>query len=291
VIAAAKFGVGVVSGSTAMVAEAAHSVADTSNQGFLLASIRLGTREPTPTHPFGHGQQRFLWTFLASLIMFLAGAVFAIGYGIYELASGGRGEGDLAVAYVVLAVAFVAEGISWARALRQTRTEVREAGKPLLRHVRQSRDPNMKMVLFEDSAALIGVLLAAVGLALHAITRQAFWDQAASIAIGVLLMGVAVFIGHDAQDLLIGTSVRPEEREAIERSILEHYEVVSVIELLTLVLGPRSLLVPARVDLDDELDAGRVEEVSSEIARRLRELVPDVTEVFLDATPGDHPAG
>ena len=285
VIALAKAAGGLLSGSIGMLAEAAHSLADTTNQAFLLVSIALGGREPTPSRPFGSGQERFLWTFMAAVGMFLAGAVFAIGFGIYELATGGGETSGFGVAYVILALAFVAEGSSWLRARAQMRREARKADKPVLRHARESRDPNVKMVLFEDSAALVGLVLAGAGVALNEITGLTFWDPAASVAIGLLLVSVAFWMGRDTKHLLVGTAALPEEREAIERTIEEFDEVDEVQELLTLVLGPSALLVAARIDLRDDLESGRVERVSTEIDRRLREVVPDVTEVFLDATP------
>ena len=284
-IAVAKLGAGLVTGSTAMLAEAAHSVADTTNQSFLLISIALGRRDPTESRPFGHGQERFLWTFMAAIGMFLAGAIFAIGFGGYELMAGGGESKDFLVAYAVLAVAFAAEGTSWARAVRQTRREARTAGKPALRHVRESRDPNLKMVLFEDSVALIGIALAAAGVALNEITGRTVFDPTASVLIGLLLVSVAFWIGRDVKHLLVGTAALPEEREAIERVINEYDEVEEVQELLTLVLGPNALLVAARIDLRNDVDGERIERVSTQIDRRLREVVPDVTEVFLDATP------
>jgi cation diffusion facilitator family transporter len=285
-IAVAKLGGGLLSGSAAMFAEAAHSLADTTNQAFLLASIQLGKREPTPARPFGFGQERYLWTFMAAVGMFLAGAIFAIGFGGIELATGGGETEGFLVAYVVLAVSLAAEGISWVRAYRQTRGEAREAGKPLLRYARESRDPNVKMVLFEDTAALIGIALATVGIALNELTGLTFWDPTASVLIGLLLVSVAFWMGRDAKHLLIGSAALPEEREAVERTIEDYDEVVEVEELLTMVLGPNALLVAARVDLRDDIDADRIERVSTEIEERLREVVPDVTEVFLDATPG-----
>jgi cation diffusion facilitator family transporter len=285
-IAVAKLGGGLLSGSAAMFAEAAHSLADTTNQAFLLVSIQLGKREPTPARPFGFGQERYLWTFMAAVGMFLAGAIFAIGFGGIELATGGGESEGFLVAYVVLAISFAAEGTSWVRAFRQTRGEAREAGKPLSRYARESRDPNVKMVLFEDSAALIGIALATAGIALNELTGLTFWDPAASVLIGLLLVCVAFWMGRDAKHLLIGSAALPEEREALERAIEEYDEVVEVEELLTMVLGPNALLVAARVDLRDDIDAHRIERASTEIDRRLRDVVPDVTEVFLDATPG-----
>src|SRR3954454_14512598 len=285
-IALAKLGGGLLSGSAAMFAEAAHSLADTTNQAFLLVSIQLGKREPTPERPFGFGQERYLWTFMAAVGMFLAGAVFAIGFGTIELLTGGGESEGVAIAYVVLAISFLAEGTSWVRASRQPRGEAGEADKPVLRYARESRDPNVKMVLFEDSAALIGLALATAGIALNEFTGLTFWDPAASVLIGLLLVGVAFWMGRDSKHLLIGSAALPEEREAIEQAIEDYDEVVEVEELLTMVLGPNALLVAARVDLRDGVDADRVERVSTEIDQRLRDVVPDVTEVFLDATPG-----
>ncbi len=286
VIAVAKVFAGIASGSAGMLAEAAHSLADTTNQSFLLLSISLGKREPTRDRPFGFGQERYLWTFMAAVGMFLAGSIFAIGFGIYELTTGGGETEGFAIAYAVLALSLVAEGTSWMRAMRQTRAAAQAAGKPMLRYARESRDPNTKMVLFEDSAALIGIAIATTGIALNEITGSTFWDPLASVSIGLLLVAVALWMGRDAKHLLIGSAARPDERRQLERVIEDHPEVVAVRELLTMVLGPKALLVAARVDLDDEIEAARVERVSNEIDRELRDAVEDVTEVFLDATPG-----
>ena len=285
-IALCKGFAGLLTGSAGMLAEAAHSIADTGNQVFLLVSISLSSREPREDRPFGHGQERFLWTFVAAVGMFLAGAVFAIGFGIYELLSSQGEDSKFGIAYAVLAISLVAEGASWLRAFHQTRREAREADLPLLAHIRESRDPNVKMVLFEDTAALVGILLATVGIALNQLTGALVFDPIASVLIGMLLVSVAVWMGRDAKHLLVGSAALPREREAIERAIAGFEEVRDVEELLTMVLGPNALLVAARVDLRDDVPAGQVERVSSAIDGRLREVVPDVTEVFLDPTSG-----
>lgn len=285
VIAIAKLGGGLISGSTALLAEAAHSIADTTNQAFLLRSISLAQRDPDPERPFGQGRQRFLWTFVAAVAMFVAGATFAVGYGIARLVHGGEKEGGAAIAWATLAVAFVAEGSSWLRARRQTRAEAREAGRPLKAYVRESRDPSVKMVLLEDSAALIGIAIAAVGIGLDQFTGATIWDPAASIAIGFLLIGVAAWMANDTAGLLIGASARPDEREAIERVLEEDPHITEVLELLTMVLGPSSLLVAARIDLADDARGDELEQAMNDLEERLQEAVPDVTEVFLDPTP------
>jgi cation diffusion facilitator family transporter len=289
VIAVTKLAGGLMSGSTALLAEAAHSVADTTNQAFLLASIRLAQREPDTDQPFGHGRDRYLWTFLAAVGMFVAGAVFAVGYGVMELLKGSEGDGGFLIAWITLAIAVIAEGASWLRALHQTRSEARDAGKPLRAYIRESRDPNVKMVLFEDTAALLGVAIAAAGIGLHQVTGQAFWDPVASLFVGALLIVVAVGMARDTGHLLVGAAARPDEREAIERVLAGHEDVDEVLELLTMVLGPNALLVAARVDLATGIDADRVEQSMSELSGAIHEAVPDVTEVFLDATPGKRP--
>jgi cation diffusion facilitator family transporter len=286
-IAVTKLAGGMISGSTALLAEAAHSLADTANQAFLLVSLKLGGRRPTEDQPFGYGHQRFLWTFMAAIGMFLAGAVFAIGYGIMQLLSGPEEEAGFGIAWITLAIALVAEGTSWVRAMRQTRGEAREAGKPILRYARESRDPNVKMVLFEDTVALAGIVIAAVGIGLDQVTGSSWFDPAASVVIGLMLVSVAIWMARDTGHLLVGAAALPEERDQMERVIEAHEAVVEVKELLTMALGPNALLVAARVDLEDGMDGGRIERASAEIDEALREAVPDVTEVFLDATPGE----
>jgi cation diffusion facilitator family transporter len=284
-IAVAKIAAGAISGSAAMLAEAAHSLADTTNQSFLLYSIHLADRPPDPEHPFGSGRERFLWTFVAAVGTFLAGAVFAIGFGVYELVNPPGAETEFLIPFAVLGLSLLTEGFSWLRALRQTRAEARHEGLGYLDYVRLSRDPNVKMVLFEDSAALIGIGLAALGIGLQAITGTESWDPAASVAIGAMLIGVAFWMARDARYMLVGASARPDERAALEEALEAFPEIDEVRELLTLILGPNALLVAARIDLAHGLDADRIERVSDEIEARLRDVVPDVSEVFVDATP------
>jgi cation diffusion facilitator family transporter len=283
----AKLAGGIASGSGALLAEAAHSLADTTNQCFLLFSMRLASRDSDDTHPFGHGQERFLWAFMAAIFMFVGGAVFAVGYGIKELLGGGE-EGGFAIAWIVLAVSAVAEIVSWVRAMRQARAEAREAGLPFVRFIRESRDPTSKAVVFEDSAAVIGLLIAAAGIGLHQATGHAAFDASAAIGVGLLLMITAVALARDIRGLLTGEAARPDEREEIERVLESADEVDEVLELLTMVLGPRALLVAARLNFRDGLSAAQIEEAANRIADEVREVVPDVRQMFLDPTaPGE----
>ena len=285
-ITVVKLVAGIVSGSAAMLAEGAHSVADTANQGFLLLSIQRGERAPDEEHPFGHGKERFFWSFLAAVMIFLAGAVFSVGQGVLELVSS-RKETSFGLVYGTLAFAFVAEGLSLIRAVRQTRADARTADKGWREYIRESTEPAAKTVLAEDTVAVIGVLIAAVGVGLHQVTGSVAWDAGAAIAVGAILVYVAYLLGRNYRDLLIGAGARPEDREAIREVLSSHPGVDAVLDLRTMYVGPESLMVAARVDLDDSLDAEAIEHVANELERKLREAVPDVGEVFLDPTP--HP--
>jgi len=270
-IGIAKFAGGAISGSSAMLAEGAHSVADTTNQLFLLASLNLSEREPDADHPFGYGMERFFWSFLAAVFIFVSGAVFSVYEGVNRILSGEE-------------PGVLLEGSSLLRALRQTENEARAKRRPLAKHLRMSRDPTTKTVVFEDSAAVLGLFLAAAGLGLTQMTGSTVYDGAASVAIGIVLAIIAFLLGRDTKALLIGSSAVPEEREALQRVFTEHEDVDELIELLTMALGPESLLVAARFDIADELDSREIETLADEIEEQLREAVPDVTQVFLDPT-------
>jgi cation diffusion facilitator family transporter len=284
-IAVVKGIAGIASGSSALLAEAAHSLADTTNQLLLLVSIGLGERPPDEEHPFGYGKERFFWTLLAAVMIFLAGAVFSIGEGVLNLLRGG-GETSFSLAIATIAFAFLAEGASFARASRQVLAEAREAGVPVAKFIRQSKDPTVKAVVSEDATDLVGLLLAAAGVTLAHVTGSKAWDAAAAILVGVLLVVVAVQLGRDTKGLLIGEAAPAAERELLREAICRHDEVARVLELLTMYVGPHALLVAVRVDLVDDVPAERIERLSDEIERDLREALAAVRHVFVDATPG-----
>jgi cation diffusion facilitator family transporter len=267
-----------------MLAEAAHSIADTSNQGFLLTSLKLGERGPDERHPFGHGKERFFWSFLAAVLIFLAGAVFSIGQGILELL---RPEGvtNYLLVYATLAFAFVAEGISLIRAVRQTRAEAREAEKGWVEHVRETTEPTSKTVVGEDTVAVVGVVIAAIGVGLHQATGNSVWDAAAAIAVGVMLVYVAFVLGRNFKELLVGAGAQPEDVERIREIVQSEPGVDELLDLRTMYVGPRSLLVALRADLADGIEADDVERLANDLDERLREAVPEVSEVFFDPTP------
>jgi cation diffusion facilitator family transporter len=282
IVAVAKLAAGLLTGSSAMLAEAAHSVADTMNQAFLLTSLRRGNRPADERHPFGYGQERYFWSLLAAFGIFIAGAGFSVFEGLLSLRHGsGR---SFTVAYVVLALSFAAEGTSLIRAYRQVRGEARSSDTELLEHVRGSRDTTVKAALFEDSTAVVGLVLAAGGLVLQQVTGSPVWDGGASIAIGVLLVVVAFRLGLDSKDLLIGESADPRVLQLIRDEICGTPGIDTMLDLLTMHLGPDNLIVAARVTLDDEISADRAEDLADDIDRRLAEKLPVAPHVFIDPT-------
>jgi cation diffusion facilitator family transporter len=277
-----KLAAGILVGSSAMLAEAAHSAADTLNQGFLWASLHKSARPADARHPFGYGQERYFWSLLAAFGIFIAGAGFSIFEGL--LALGHTGSENPLPAYIVLVVAGLAEGTSLVRVLVQYRAEARRSHTEMLDQMRSSPDTTVRTTLFEDSAAMAGLALAALGLVLRQVTGSPVWDGCASIAIGVLLIVVAIRLGLDNRDYLIGRAAGPRELGAIREEIEKTPGVDELLDLLTMYLGPEHLIVAARVAFSDDISADRAEDVADDIDKRLADRLPLVPHVFLDPT-------
>ncbi|MDF3298950.1 cation diffusion facilitator family transporter [Streptomyces sp. K1PA1] len=276
VIAAAKAVGGIVAGSPALLSEAAHSVADSLNEVFLLTALRRSRRPADRKHPFGYGKERFFWSLLAAVGIFVMGGCFSVLQGVEALRNGAEESfGGYVAGLVVLAVALVAEGVSLLRALHQVR---RQGGKEGL------RDPALRTVVAEDGTAVLGVTLAMIGMALHMVTGQVVWEASASLAIGALLGYVAYRLGRDARDQLIGEAADPELSDRIRDMLEEQAEIDSVESLFTMKMGLDSVLVAARIDLAPGLDSEEVERVSVRIKASLRDAVSEADQVFLDVT-------
>jgi cation diffusion facilitator family transporter len=286
-IAIAKTVAGVASGSSAMLAEAAHSYADTLNQVFLLTAIKRSTKPADARHPFGYGMERYFWSLLAAVGILVLGAGFSIYQGVEAILARPALE-SMTLSYAVLGVSAVFEGVSWTRALLQVRGQAHADGAATLAHIRKVDDPTLKTVVFEDAAALVGIALAAAGITLHHVTEQAFWDGAASIAIGLLLIAVAFALGRENKAMLLGQSVDEDTRRAIRGVIAKSRGIDEVVELLTMRLAPDQLLVAARVDVQDDASGGALERYAEDVERQLRDQFPEIRHVFLD--PTDAPA-
>ncbi|HEU4348550.1 MAG TPA: cation diffusion facilitator family transporter [Actinoplanes sp.] len=285
VIAAAKLVAGLLSGSAAMLSEAAHSLADTVTEVFLFVALRRGRKPADEEHPFGYGKEAFVWAFIAALFTFIGGAGFSIYNGVTTITGGGE-TGDYRVSYVVLVVSFLAEGTSYLRARRQVAAESRRWGVSAARFLRLTPDTTVKAVYFEDSAALIGLMLAGAGLGLAQLTGSEIWDGLASVAIGLLLLVVASVLAHSNVSLLVGRAVPRGVHTRIADELSAIPVIVAVPTLLTMQLGPGDILVAAKVDFDDAVTGAEIEEASDDAERRLRARFPAIRYVFLDPTRG-----
>ncbi|MFD9429422.1 cation diffusion facilitator family transporter [Streptomyces sp. NPDC060002] len=276
-IAVAKALGGLFAGSPALLSEAAHSVADSLNEVFLLAALRRSRRPADARHPFGYGKERFFWSLLAAVGIFVMGGCFSFFQGVEALRSGADEKfSGYVVGLIVLGVAFLAEGVSLLRALHQVH---KQGGG-----VAGMRDPALRTVVAEDGTAVLGVTLAAIGMFLHMVTGQVVWEASASLAIGALLVYVAYRLGREARDQLIGEAADPETGARIRALLDAQPEIDSVEALFTMKMGLDAALVAARVDLMPGLDSERVEEVAVRIKRSIAATVPEADQIFLDVT-------
>ncbi|EST37141.1 hypothetical protein N566_14595 [Streptomycetaceae bacterium MP113-05] len=291
VIAAAKVVGGVISGSSALLSEAAHSVADSLNEVFLLASLRRSRKHPDSTHPFGYGKERYFWSLLAAVGIFVMGGCFSVYQGVQALRStASEPSGGYLVAVLVLVAAGLMEGTSLARALWQVRGESLASGRPFRTQIRETDDPALRTVIGEDGAAVTGVLLALAGIVAHLVTGNTAWEGAASLGIALLLIYVAYRLGREARDQLVGQAMTPAVQREVHTFLCEQPEIDAVTDLLTMRLGPDSGLLAARVDLAGGSDSEEVEESAVRIKRDIVRHWPELDHVFLDITDAG-PAG
>jgi cation diffusion facilitator family transporter len=265
-IAAAKTVAAAVSGSASMLAESAHSWADTGNEVFLLIANRRSARPADDRRPLGYGREAYVWSLLAAIGLFVVGASVSIWHGITELTSGQETSGrDYTLAYAVLAVSFVLEGISFLQAVRQLRAEAHGLDRDLLTHALETSDPTTRAVFAEDAAALAGIVIAAAGIAMHELTGVAAWDAAGSILVGVLLGGVAVLLIDRNRRFLTGEPGSADVRDAAIARLRQLDGVAEVRYLRLEFIGPKQLFLVASVDLSGD-------DAESSVARRLRRL-------------------
>ncbi|MET7489673.1 cation diffusion facilitator family transporter [Streptomyces sp. NPDC005538] len=284
-IALAKAVAGVISGSSAMLSEAAHSVADTVTELLLLTALKRSAKPADEEHPLGYGPERYIWAMLAAVATFVGGAVFSIYDGVHTLVAG-EDLGDPLISYIVLGVAFLLEGYSLRTGLRQARGEAARLDASFKRYLRYTPDTAVKAVVLEDSAALVGLVLAAGGLLGGQLTGSGVWDGIASLCIGALLLYVAWVLGRSNAELLIGRPLPKAMRDRIREELLAVQHIEAVLELTTLVQGPREALVAAKVDFRDVSTAAQIEWACEQAEQRLREAFPAVNRVYLDPTPG-----
>lgn len=262
-VAVAKTVAALISGSASMVAESAHSWADTGNQIFLWIANRRSARPADKARPMGYGREAYVWSLLAAVGLFVMGAAVSIWHGITTLIHEPTGPEDYLVAYLVLGIAFVLEGFSWLQAVRQLRSEAREFDRDLLEYALATSDPTTRAVFAEDSAALIGLLIALCGVGLHQLTGIAAFDAIGSILVGVLLGVIAVILIDRNRRFLTGESGSAALHDAAVMRLLELPDVQAVRFLRLEFIGPKQIFLVASVDLVGD-------DIESSVAYRLR---------------------
>jgi cation diffusion facilitator family transporter len=282
-IAVAKFVAAAWTGSSAMLSEAIHSLVDTGNQGLLLLGIKRSERPADAAHPFGYSKELYFWSYVVAILLFSLGAGVAIYEGVDKLIDP-HPITDPFVNYVVLAVAFVLEAISATKATGEFNR--RRGSAPTLMALRASKDPALFTVLLEDMAALLGLTIAAIGIAISDITGSPAADAYASILIGMLLGAVAAFMSIEIRSLIIGEAASPETRrdihEAIVAELVPGRPLRAVNEIRTLHLGPTDILVVASVDFEDGETAASIEAATTRIEQAIRARHPEVRRIFIE---------
>jgi len=285
-IAVSKLATAAVTGSSAMLSEGIHSVVDSGNQVLLLLGLSRSQRPADAEHPFGYGKEVYFWSFVVAIMIFAVGAGVSVYEGVRHLRHP-EPIANIRLTYIVLGFAFVIEGAAWYFALREFQRSKGRLG--YLQAVRRSKDPSTFLVLFEDSAAMLGIIVAFLGIWLGHHFGIPWLDGAASVIIGLILGLTAWFLAIETKDLLIGEAATPECVVGIERLAASTSGVVKVNEVLTLHMGPESLLVNLSLDFEDDLTAERLEDLVAELDQRIKADWPLVKHVFAKAEERAHP--
>lgn len=279
-IAVTKFVAATLTQSSAMLSEGIHSVVDTGNQILLLHGLARAKRPPDKAFPFGHGKELYFWSFIVAILIFAVGAGVSIYEGIRHVVHPEPIERP-EVNYFVLGLAMLFEGGAWYYAWREF-TE-RKGRRGFFQAVREGKDPTLFVVLFEDSAAMAGLMVAFLGVLLTQTTGILYFDGAASIVIGLILGATAMWLAYETKGLLIGESASPDVVKRIRELVENEPEVRHVNEILTMHMGPEFILVNLSVDFADTARADQVEAVIAKLDRGLKESLPRVKRVFVEA--------
>jgi cation diffusion facilitator family transporter len=278
-IAVTKFGAWFITGSSSMLSEAIHSLADSGNQVLLLVGGRRAKQEADDKHQFGYGRVRYVYAFVVSIVLFCLGGLFSLYEGWHKIHDPEELTSPI-VAFVVLGIAIVLEGFSF-------RTAVREANRSrgrrsLYRFVRDARQPELPVVLLEDFGALIGLVFALLGVTLATVTGDARWDGIGALAIGLLLLVIAVFLALEMSSMLVGESAVPEQQAAVVAALESSPGVDRVIHLRTLHTGPDEIMVAAKIAVGRRETAAEVADAINTAETRIREAVPEARWIYLE---------
>lgn len=284
-IAVTKFVAAVFTGSSAMFSEAIHSLVDTGNQGLLLYGLKRSQKKPDQFHPLGYGKELYFWAFMVAILIFALGGGFSLYEGIHKLKAGEHELKSPYVNYVVLGVAFIFEAIATSIAFKEFNKT--RKGKPIFRAIHESKNPAIFAVLLEDTAALTGLVLAFIGVFLAHVFHIAWADAAASIAIGVLLFGVAIIMAYEAKSLLIGEAASVDVRDKIRTHLENHPDIEHVNEIITLQLAPESVIAAISVDFKEESHPN-TETLVYELKQAIREDEESIRHILIEAVDKDN---
>ena len=279
-IAVVKFLAFLLTQSSSMLAESIHSVADSGNQVLLLVGGRRARRDPDPEHPFGYGRERYIYGFIVAIVLFAVGGLFALYEGYHKVVHPEAIHSWQWVPVVVLVISIVLEGNSFRTALHESRAGRRKAG--FLGYIRRAKDPELPVVLLEDSAALLGLVFALFGVGLTLLTGNGVFDGIGTLAIGVLLVCVAATLAVETKSLLLGESATVANVRAIEAAVLDGPEVERIIHMRTMHLGPDELLVAVKVAVHHDDTAQQVASGIDAIERRIRAAVPIAHVIYIE---------
>ncbi|MCU1657733.1 MAG: cation diffusion facilitator family transporter [Pseudonocardiales bacterium] len=272
---------GLVSGSGALLSEAAHSAGDSTTEVLLLIAVRRSDRPADREHPFGYGKERYFWSLLAAVAIFVSGAAFSVFEGLRTILGPNQPAELVWINYPVLALALVFEGVSFRQASGRLRRVTQRRRQSVVDYMRMPHDPTINSVVLEDSTALVGIVVAALGVGLHQLTGSRVWDGAASLVIGLLLLVAAFVLARANEALLIGQQADPRLVRAIEVRLETAPEIDDVVDLLTMMIGTGRILVCTRVDFVDAVTAGELERACMRIDQQLREEFPELDEIFI----------
>ncbi|MCY3769561.1 MAG: cation diffusion facilitator family transporter [Gammaproteobacteria bacterium] len=269
-----------ITGSSAMLSEAVHSIVDTCNQGLLLWGMKRSSKPADQQHPFGYGMELYFWTFVVAILIFAIGAGVSLYEGFHKLNSP-RTVQHIYINYIVLGFAMIFEGVAWVVAFREFRRRKGKLG--YFKAVQMSKDPTVFTVLFEDSAAMLGLMVAFVGLLLTQYLEQPMYDALASIVIGIILSCTAMLLAYETKGLLIGEAASKDVITGIQNIVSQEKDILSINEILTMHMGPQDILLNISIDFHDNISAGEVERTITRLEMKIKDQYPEVARIFIEA--------
>lgn len=282
-IAITKSAAAATTNSSAMLSEAIHSAVDCGNQGLLLYGIKKSKKPADKAHPFGYGMELYFWTFVVAILIFAVGAGVSLYEGITKVMTP-HPVTDIYINYIVLGIAVIFEGAAWTIAFKEFKASQSEPS--MIKSVLKSKDPTIFTVLFEDTAALLGLLVALVGLFLGDLLDIPEMDGIASIMIGLILAGTAVLLAYESKGLLLGEAASDDVVKVVEEIANAKAEITAINETLTMHMGPQDILLNLSLDFKDDISAAEVEQAVTEMEKEIKHRLPQIKRIFIEAQSG-----